>query len=153
MWPRFGLDGKTVKQQLGKSIGLRICKSHSIVTQLPDFIVLYFFVILFEISLFVLFVFLFKLRQILFSLGCSSTLLVKICININICIVSKHYRLIITTVCQHDETNCEYKIHGCFCSSWYTQLQQLERMKKWIFFTPVCSLLTVCWSVTSSPKM
>ena len=115
---RFGLDGKTVKQQLGKSIGLRICKSHSIVTQqLPDFIVLYFFVILFEISLFVLFVFLFKLRQILFSLGWPSTVLVKICININICIVSKHYRLIITTVCQHDEIIVDARFMGVFVTT------------------------------------
>ena len=43
MCRRFSLDGKL----LGKSISLRICKSHSIVTQL-----LYFFVYFFEISLF-----------------------------------------------------------------------------------------------------
>ena len=114
MCQRFGLDGKTVKQQLGKSICLRICKSHSIVTQLPDFIVLYFFVFLFEISLFVLFVFLFKLRQILFSLGWPSTVLVKICININICIVSRDYKLIIITVCQHDETIVNTRFMGVF---------------------------------------
>ena len=117
MWPRFGLDGKTVKQQLGKSISLRICKSHSIVTQLPDFIVLYFFVFLFEVSLFVLFVILFKLRQILFSLGWPSTVLVKICININICIVSKHYKLIIITVCQHDETIVNTRFMGVFVTT------------------------------------